>query len=506
MKGDFTRMGFDATKHFSQVLLQQGRVTLDSDPNEQGAILLHYLRTLARDLIGPCGGPADHLGFALSLDTSGSKPRLSIGAGRYYVDGILVENEADCDYADQPDLSPPTSDPVLQRLAASGGDDVWLYLDVWERHVSWIEDDSIREPALSGPDTCTRSRVVWQVRGMTRTDLLGRLQARKTSVERRIAAGDGTLTPQQIAVLRKQLDQLDNDISQLGPTANGNTVFECTAPLDSLDGIGNAALTARLDPGQQIKDACSTDPGSLYRGLENQLYRIEIQRGSGNGATPTFKWSRDNGSVATRWLGTDGNDLLVTSSRGFDHGIWVELGDDSADLLGRPGLLVKLAKVDGLRLSVDPTSIPAGQSPAWTASLSNPKVRRWDQSDNDDIVLDEGAVPLIEATPTQPHWITLEDGLQVQFSAGGTYVSGDYWLVPARVATGSIEWPTTTDATGKTVWLPEPPQGVRHHYAPLGFVGLNDGELGVTSCLCTLAPINSCARQFNRPLENDPRA
>jgi len=53
MKGDFTRDTFNPAKHFSRVLLQQGRVALDADHNEQNAILLHYLRTLARDLIAP---------------------------------------------------------------------------------------------------------------------------------------------------------------------------------------------------------------------------------------------------------------------------------------------------------------------------------------------------------------------------------------------------------------------------------------------------------------------
>ena len=43
MKGDFTRDTFDRTKHYSRVLMQQGRVTLDADWNEQTAILLHYL-------------------------------------------------------------------------------------------------------------------------------------------------------------------------------------------------------------------------------------------------------------------------------------------------------------------------------------------------------------------------------------------------------------------------------------------------------------------------------
>ena len=52
MKGDFTRWTFDPQKRFSQVLMQQGRVQLDADWNEQTSILLHYLRTLAAHIIG----------------------------------------------------------------------------------------------------------------------------------------------------------------------------------------------------------------------------------------------------------------------------------------------------------------------------------------------------------------------------------------------------------------------------------------------------------------------
>jgi len=59
MKGDFSRVTFDVTKHFSRVLMQQGRVQLDADWNEQTAILLHFLQSLAEDLIGEHGGPAD---------------------------------------------------------------------------------------------------------------------------------------------------------------------------------------------------------------------------------------------------------------------------------------------------------------------------------------------------------------------------------------------------------------------------------------------------------------
>ena len=40
MKADLTRDTFHPLKHYSRVLMQQGRVQLDADMNEQAAILL----------------------------------------------------------------------------------------------------------------------------------------------------------------------------------------------------------------------------------------------------------------------------------------------------------------------------------------------------------------------------------------------------------------------------------------------------------------------------------
>jgi hypothetical protein len=495
MKGDFSRISFDARNHFSRVLLQQGRVTLDADPNEQGAILLHYLRTLARDLIGPCGGPADATGFGLRVVTSTAGVRsLKIGAGRYYVDGILVENDAECDYAEQPDCAPAATDPVLKWLQTPGGD-VWLYLDVWERHITWIEDDAIRESALGGPDTCSRAKVVWQVRGVTRSALLANLTARRDAIDQRLADTSVVLSAAQRTALQAQRARLADAITRLGPNpATGQIGDDCTAPLDGLDGLSPAQMTARLDPGQQIKDPCVLAPDALYRGVENQLYRVEVHRGSAAGVAPTFKWSRDNGSVAARWLATEGSDLIVSSSRGFVANAWVELSDESNDLSGAPGLLVKLAKVDGDRLSVDPASVPSGQTVALATGAVRPKVRRWDQTETDDTTLDQGAVPLVEADAGDTHWIDLEDGIQVQFATGGGYRSGDYWLIPARVASGSIEWPATPDADGNPLWEAQPPRGVEHHYAPLGFIAMADNEVSVAPCLCEIEPVNSCSR------------
>jgi Family of unknown function (DUF6519) len=60
--------------------------------------------------------------------------------------------------------------------------------------------------------------------------------------------------------------------------------------------------------------------------------------------------------------------------------------------------------------------------------------------------------------------------------------TADYWLIPARVATGDVIWPTETavdgqgkpitDAQGKPVTKPVAmqPDGVTHAYAPLALV------------------------------------
>src|SRR5215213_10033858 len=113
MKGDFTRVTFRPERHYSQVLLQQGRVQLDADWNEQGAIALDYLRTVVGDIIGPHGTPSKpdgktaSEGFHIVAKTGQPAGEVSIGVGRYYVDGILCENlDAAATYAHQPDHHP----------------------------------------------------------------------------------------------------------------------------------------------------------------------------------------------------------------------------------------------------------------------------------------------------------------------------------------------------------------------------------------------------------------
>lgn len=482
MKGDFSRISFDAANRFSRVLQQQGRVTLDADGNEQIDILLHYLRTLARDLIGEYGGPMEHGGFGLEIVDD----KLTIGAGRYYVHGILCESDG-CDYATQPDYMPLAADAkgdesdallVLLRSSTPNDQRVWIYLDVWERHVGVVEAPALREIALGGPDTCTRSRVIWQVRAISLDEIVATLAARQQDLTMKIkTGGDAAL----IAALTKRRALVIKATDDLKDPAKA-----CAAPLEALCNGDGAGMTARLQKRAQPKTPCIIAPDARYRGAENQLYRVEIHHG-GSSDQATFKWSRDNGSIVTSWLQTKGADLQVADARGFCAGAWVELSDDALDLRGEPGVLVRLAKVDDDTLTLDAASAAA------TATIvcdpaHHSKIRCWDQR-GDGIA--EGKLVLAANSAV---WIDLEDGIQVHFAAGGDYRSGDYWLIPARVgagADGGIDWPADGDVQ------PQPPRRVEHHYAPLGFVAWSSltgtaARIEVSSCLCTLRPLTPC--------------
>ena len=89
MAGDFSRSTFNPVKHYTGVLMQQGRVQVDADWNEQLTLQLHRTFVETRDVIGRCGTPKSGDGFAISQLGKGSD--LLIHAGRFYVNGLLCE-------------------------------------------------------------------------------------------------------------------------------------------------------------------------------------------------------------------------------------------------------------------------------------------------------------------------------------------------------------------------------------------------------------------------------
>jgi hypothetical protein len=536
VKADLTRNSFDPLKHFARVLMQQGRVQLDADWNEQAAIHLHLLRRLAADQFGPAfpaqfGGGFQILPLTTSAQPQGLSLDFGIQPGRFYVDGIVCELEAtpvrvlavagnqmtvaewtvdgvsfavgqylrlwpDLDdtgtpppfpsplpvshitqanhaaktltldalppglpdpiyaqriitYRTQPDLPQPAPGQSMPPPLA-GGTSYLIYLDVSERLITCLEDDSIREVALNGPDTAARARVVWQVKAL----------------------------PQQPACIPQP--QLS---AKLQPWTRG-------------------LLRARVQPAQASTDPCTISPDSRYRGAENQLYRVEIHTGnldmSGNpiaGAQPSFKWSRDDGSatypiVAPPVLGTASTTVTLGSlgrddRYGLAVGDYVELQDDYLVLNNIPGNLLQVQSIDRTSLTVVLSGITTAG--VGTDQKLHPLLRRWDHKSGDPAqggaqVLPDGALPITGGT-----WLDLEDGVQIWFEVlpnhPPAYRSADYWLIPARVATGDVIWPadTWTDAQGNPATGPAavPPAGVIHHYVSLAVV--TPGGEGVIS-------------------------
>lgn len=505
MKGDITRATFRPQKHYHGVLMQQGRVQLDSDWNEAGEIGAYLDETTRMDTIGRHGVPKVGGGFGIRVAPGDTD--LLIGVGRLYVGGLLCELEASqvpvvaleateltveelvlddrplavgewlevagpgaapqlvrvtaidaaartltvapdltvapvtdpsgehwvrrvVSYTSQPDLpaAPLASEAgEAQPAALTLEDGSYLaYVDAWLRHITDLDDPGLQEPALGGPDTTTRAQTVAQVR----LKHLG-------------AAG----------------------ITDCAAVELPQLFAGSTAPGDRPPSTGR--LAARARPADETADACEIPPDARYQGLENQLYRVEVHE-PGELGTATFKWSRENGFIATLWTGQTGDRLEVSSAGrdavlGFRAGQLVELLDDTLELAGRPGTLVVLdAPPTDKELFVDP-----GAGVQLSDFPRNPKVRRWDCA----------AAATIEI-PTGDGFLTLEDGVEVRFEPG-YYNTGDYWLIPARTATRDVDWPR--DAQERPV--AHPPAGITHHYAPLALVEVAGGSpTTITDC------------------------
>src|SRR5262249_23198728 len=152
--------------HYSSVRMQQGRVQLDSDWNEQVDIQTRRQQLEAQDLVGQSGAPLDGGGFQVTVSSDGQSQSLMISRGHMYVDGLLCELDADTDYTKQRDYPgatlPAAGVPGVNVDKANGCWVFLAYLDAWERHVTAIDDPHLREVALGGPDTGTRVQIVPQ--------------------------------------------------------------------------------------------------------------------------------------------------------------------------------------------------------------------------------------------------------------------------------------------------------------------------------------------------------
>ena len=408
MKGDFTRSTFNPDKHYNGVRMQQGRVQVDADFNEYVDIQSHLRRTSLSDIIGLCGGPQDNAGFEITVGADG----LSATKGRYYVDGILCENKDNVLLSEQPDL-PGYTIPLTKGFYLA-------YLDVWRQHLTTLEDKEIREVALGGPDTATRTKTVWQVK-------------------------------------------LIHAVKNFLPLPL------CSEPIfkDAWDVItkpSSGLLTAVVETSKEDQTKpCIVPARAGYRGLENQLYRVEIH--TADAGKETFKWSRENGSVVfpIKFDKFESGKSYVTLSKLAKDKVLalhaddlVEISGDTTELNGKPGTIAKVLPES----EIDKGAIVLDGDIRKHKDEANLKVRRWDHKANDKVTLaSDNAIPIQEGKS-----LPLENGVMVKFenSVGNTYHTGDYWMIPARTATRDIEWPREGGSA-----IAQLPQGNRHHFCRL---------------------------------------
>lgn len=430
MAGDFSRNTFDAKKHYSGVLMQQGRVQLDADWNEQLAIQHYRAHTETKDLVGACGVPKK--GNSFKITASADDSNINIAPGHIYVGGLLCQLDNAANYVSQPYYPHPDSShfanpPAIPPQSPTGSPppppvkkfkdgNYIVYVDAWQREVNYLDDPHIQEVALGEADTAVRLQNVWQVK----------------------------LLP----------------VANAAPACNANF-----PEWNNLVSAPSGMLNVQSKKTEDTQNPCVLPPQAGYQRLENQLYRVEVQRG-GARANATFKWSRDNASVETAVTGVLGNvatvaDLGKDDALGFEVGQWVELVDEESALTNTPGPLLKIDDIDRATREITFTvlSIPG--------TTGKRKLRRWDQNGTAD------------GLPMPAAWSNLEDGVQVMFSEG-MYRSGDYWLIPARTATGEVEWPPYQIPNPNPI--AQPPLGIRHSYCKLALMQVQGGEITVQDC------------------------
>ena len=457
MAFDSSRFTFNAWNDFLGVVMQQGRVQTDADWNEWLTEFARRIQAGTMDTIGRAVYPATTPNaFKINAFTDATGQHLTIGAGRMYVDGLMVENHgptpgtwdpALAELSGAPQPPPPsaaamyldyTAQPYLRlaTLPTTGGPFL-AYLDVWKRAVTYLEYPDLVDKAI-GVDTTGRIQMVWQVKLL---DLQG-------------APG---------ITCDSTIQDWDNLIQPSGARLT-------TAVVQNADG-----------------GPCCLSPATGYTGQENQLYRVEIhQAGASSGNAPpvaTFKWSNNNASVITGVTAITGatTSKLTVMSTGRDEvlsfkaGDWIEITDDYLELNGLPGELHRIA-TNGVSKALKTIALQDTVSSDFATRMGkgdfHTRICKWDQSgkvyQTDGVNLTEwfdldavngpGDIPV----PPVGTMLVLENGVTVQFSldpAGGNFKTGDFWTFAARTADGSVE-PLKN----------APPMGIHHHYTRLSIV------------------------------------
>lgn len=420
MKTQISRDGFRADRRYSGVYQQQGRMITDRDWNELVDTLKSMVTQTLSEVIG-IGGPR-HGALRLSK-TSASAP-LRLIPGIAYVNGLRGEVVpttlgfgGDFGFDQQVDFPAAPPLPTSSYL---------IYLDLWERPVTALEDAGLRDPALHGADTTTRTQVMAQVKFQPLT----------------LAAKD-------------------------------------PLPFPAVSRSGNATLTVRFPrgSGESSADPCDPRIEEIEDVGGDYLFRLEVHDVSWESGAPPdsppsqviLKWSRENGAEQQLFAGAPAEFKTEPSVFELYRGV-------TERHLGLHFASERWSPQRGVLFNDFPASPPAPDSPQdpWY-------VRRWDGYV---VLLRQGSTWSVapansggfEPAKSAPgatldpiadnhlhvHLADLDLDLILQdTTTSRVFVPGDFWSVPVRRAL-YVPGALLLDNSG--------PAGIAHNYLPLGYV------------------------------------
>jgi hypothetical protein len=283
MKGDFSRLEYNASDNDTGVMHQQGRVLTDQDWNAADQINRHLRQQLGRDAIGAhvAAVPSEYRDSlkVTGASSDGSVVKVEVNPGQVWVDGLhlIVAPGApvQATYVTPPSAEANPHDAVI--------------LEVWEEMVNAFQfPDQMIEPALGGVDTTERVR----------------LQHR-------------------LKLLRLEDNESCHNLS-------GKLTDDFST---------KAKLTVTPAPTLAVAGACPIEMNGGYTGFEHYLYRIEIAEPDSSD-NARFVWSRFGGGLVGR--GTfkstgpnKGNITVTANDQMINHcgltSFYLEAGDSDGN-------------------------------------------------------------------------------------------------------------------------------------------------------------------------------
>jgi len=454
---DISRLSFDPGKHYSSVRMQQGRVMVDDDWNENERIENEDRRRARAEIVGPSGSPDRGFRTANPEITAAGYIDFEIEPGSFYLGGLRLEMDQKETYRLQNDWLQQPSD--LHPTPQGERYDL-VYLDAWQQPVGAVEDNELFEVALGGADTSMR------IRNMNRVRL-----------------EPGVQTNDCKDAWQKLVE--DWKVNKKGTLDKEN------------ERTPSSSLKVTFVAGGNPDDLCTPLAAGGYLGAENQAIRVQIVDEN------HLTWGFDNAAPLYRVSVNAAGKTVTLKTDPKDQAHW-PLAGQTVEVLPWSAVLPNGEKVAGIEghlskveSSYNPdtgeltliTPVPADFGNEWASRDDhgdleefsfNFYMRVWNRG-SDQTSPDK--IPFTVGTPL-PLGNT---GLEITIS-GDEHVSGNYWIIAARPETPNqvVPWELERGLA---------PHGIRRYYSPLALIhwkidanGNIQGEI-INDCRDTFLPL-----------------